>query len=70
MDRGWVAFRDLPDSMASLSTDTPDPSVLRRTFDRIVLAAADEDADAFDDAARRALHRRTRETPSPRNRPR
>jgi esterase/lipase superfamily enzyme len=39
-------------TMSSLSTDTPDPSVLRRTSDRIVLAAADEDADAFDDAAK------------------
>jgi esterase/lipase superfamily enzyme len=27
----------------------PDPSALRRTFDQIVLAAADEDEDAFDD---------------------
>ena len=35
--------------MSSLSTDAPDPSVLRRSFDKIVLAAADEDADAFDD---------------------
>ncbi len=35
--------------MSSLSSDTPDPSVLRRCFERIVLAAADEDADAFDD---------------------
>jgi esterase/lipase superfamily enzyme len=35
--------------MSSLSAGTPDPSVLRRSFDRMVLAAADEDADAFDD---------------------
>jgi esterase/lipase superfamily enzyme len=33
----------------SMSSTGPDPSVLRRTFDQIVLAAADEDADAFDD---------------------
>jgi esterase/lipase superfamily enzyme len=33
----------------TLSSDKPDPSVLRRTFDRIVMAAADEDSDAFDD---------------------
>jgi esterase/lipase superfamily enzyme len=53
------ALMRLPDSnvtetgdvrtMASLSTDAPDPSVLRRMFDKIILAAADEDADAFDD---------------------
>jgi esterase/lipase superfamily enzyme len=36
-------------SMSALSSDTPDPSMLRRTFDRIGHAAADEDADAFDD---------------------
>jgi len=36
-------------AMAALSTDAPDPSVLRRSFDKIVLAAADEDSDAFDD---------------------
>jgi esterase/lipase superfamily enzyme len=36
-------------SMSALSADAPDPSVLRRTFDKIILAAADEDADAFDD---------------------
>jgi esterase/lipase superfamily enzyme len=36
-------------AMSSLSADRPDPSVLRRSFDEIVLAAADEDADAFDD---------------------
>ena len=39
-------------AMSSLSAETPDPSVLRRSFDRIVLAAADEDADAFDDPAK------------------
>jgi esterase/lipase superfamily enzyme len=39
-------------SMSSLSAETPDPSVLRRSFDRMVLAAADEDADAFDDPAK------------------
>jgi esterase/lipase superfamily enzyme len=36
-------------ALSSLSADEPDPSVLRRSFDEIVLAAADEDADAFDD---------------------
>ncbi len=36
-------------SMMAVSTDAPDPSVLRRTFDKIILAAADEDSDAFDD---------------------
>jgi len=36
-------------TMCSLGADAPDPSVLRQTFDKIVLAAADEDADAFDD---------------------
>lgn len=39
---------DIP-SMATLSASAPDPSRLRRSFDRIILAAADEDADAFDD---------------------
>jgi esterase/lipase superfamily enzyme len=39
-------------SMSALSSATPDPSLLRRTFDKIVLAAADEDADAFDDPAK------------------
>ena len=38
--------------LAPLSAETPDPSVLRRSFDRMVLAAADEDADAFDDPAK------------------
>jgi esterase/lipase superfamily enzyme len=36
-------------SMMALSNDAPDPSVLRRSFDKIILAAADEDSDAFDD---------------------
>lgn len=31
------------------TTPEPDPGKIRRTFDQIVLAAADEDADAFDD---------------------
>jgi esterase/lipase superfamily enzyme len=39
-------------TMSSLGAETPDPSVLRRSFDRIVLAAPDEDADAFDDPAK------------------
>jgi esterase/lipase superfamily enzyme len=39
-------------AMSALSADTPDPSVLRRGFDKIVLAAPDEDADAFDDPAK------------------
>ncbi|QKD01268.1 alpha/beta fold hydrolase [Mesorhizobium loti] len=38
--------------MVPLPQNVPDPSVLRRTFDKIVLAAADEDADAFDDPAK------------------
>jgi len=36
-------------AMSSLSADAPEPSELRRSFDKIILAAADEDADAFDD---------------------
>ncbi|HZD88529.1 MAG TPA: alpha/beta fold hydrolase [Pseudolabrys sp.] len=48
------ALMRLPDpgaghGAARLSAGAPDPSVLRRTFDNIVLAAADEDTDAFDD---------------------
>jgi len=39
-------------AMSTLSADTPDPSVLRRSFEQIVLAAPDEDADAFDDPAK------------------
>jgi esterase/lipase superfamily enzyme len=39
-------------SMVSLSAVSPDASMLRRSFDKIVLAAADEDADAFDDPAK------------------
>jgi esterase/lipase superfamily enzyme len=39
-------------SMIPLSSNTPDPAMLRRVFDKIVLAAADEDADAFDDPAK------------------
>jgi esterase/lipase superfamily enzyme len=35
--------------MMAMSADAPDPSVLRRSFDKIILAAADEDSDAFDD---------------------
>ena len=40
-----------PGALMGVPTDTPDPNRLRRTFDRIVLAAADEDEDSFDDAA-------------------
>jgi hypothetical protein len=36
-------------SMIAMSADAPDPSVLRRSFDKIILAAADEDSDTFDD---------------------
>jgi esterase/lipase superfamily enzyme len=36
-------------SMMALSSDAPDSSVLRRSFNKIILAAADEDSDAFDD---------------------
>jgi esterase/lipase superfamily enzyme len=39
-------------AMSALSSVVPDPSALRRSFDKIVLAAADEDADAFDDPAK------------------
>jgi esterase/lipase superfamily enzyme len=39
-------------TMSALSADAPDPSGLRRSFNRIILAAADEDADAFDDPAK------------------
>lgn len=35
--------------MTAMSNETPDPAVLRRSFDKIILAAADEDSDAFDD---------------------
>jgi esterase/lipase superfamily enzyme len=41
----------VPD-MTAVSTDAPDPAVLRRSFDKAILAAADEDADAFDDPAK------------------
>jgi len=47
-DPGPAAAGDVR-AMVAMSTDAPDPSVLRRSFDKIVLAAADEDADAFDD---------------------
>ncbi|WP_027168321.1 alpha/beta fold hydrolase [Mesorhizobium sp. WSM3224] len=43
---------DAVSDMVPLPQHLPDPSVLRRTFDKIVLAAADEDADAFDDPAK------------------
>jgi esterase/lipase superfamily enzyme len=36
-------------AMVTLAGAQPTPAGLRRTFDKIVLAAADEDADAFDD---------------------
>jgi esterase/lipase superfamily enzyme len=36
--------------LVSLPTEEPDPNRLRRTFDQIILAAADEDDDAFDDS--------------------
>jgi esterase/lipase superfamily enzyme len=39
-------------AMVPLGLNEPNPSALRRTFDKIVLAAADEDADAFDDPAK------------------
>jgi esterase/lipase superfamily enzyme len=41
--------RPLP-ALVALPTEAPDPNRLRRTFDQIVLAAADEDEDAFEDA--------------------
>lgn len=37
------------DNTLAASGKAPDPTVLRRYFDKIILAAADEDADAFDD---------------------
>lgn len=40
--------RPLP-ALIALPTEASDPNRLRRTFDQIVLAAADEDEDAFDD---------------------
>ncbi|MEE1611423.1 alpha/beta fold hydrolase [Microvirga sp. CF3016] len=40
--------RPLP-ALIALATEASDPNRLRRTFDQIVLAAADEDEDAFDD---------------------
>ncbi|WP_262269227.1 MULTISPECIES: alpha/beta fold hydrolase [Microvirga] len=43
-----VEERPLP-ALVALPTEAPDPNRLRRTFDQIVLAAADEDEDAFDD---------------------
>ena len=48
-DPGAGAPGDDIRAMAALSAAAPDPSVLRKSFDRIVLAAADEDEDAFDD---------------------
>jgi esterase/lipase superfamily enzyme len=43
-----AADRPLP-ALIAMPTEAPDPNRLRRTFDQIVLAAADEDEDAFDD---------------------
>jgi esterase/lipase superfamily enzyme len=37
-------------ALVALPTESPDPNRLRQTFDQIVLAAADEDDDAFEDA--------------------
>jgi len=37
-------------ALVAMPTEAPDPNRLRRTFDQIVLAAADEDEDAFEDA--------------------
>lgn len=37
-------------ALIALPTEAPDPNRLRRTFDQIVLAAGDEDEDAFEDA--------------------
>jgi esterase/lipase superfamily enzyme len=36
-------------ALVALPTEAPDPNRLRRTFEQIILAAADEDEDAFDD---------------------
>ncbi|WP_262031221.1 alpha/beta fold hydrolase [Microvirga sp. Mcv34] len=36
-------------ALVALPTEAPDPNRLRRTFDQMVLAAADEDEDAFED---------------------
>ncbi len=43
-----VEERPFP-ALVGLPTETPDPNRLRRTFDQVVLAAADEDEDAFED---------------------
>ncbi|PVE23743.1 hypothetical protein DC522_14165 [Microvirga sp. KLBC 81] len=37
-------------ALVAMPTEAPDPNRLRRTFDQIILAAADEDEDAFEDA--------------------
>ena len=43
-----VARKDIP-ALIGLPTENRDPNRLRRTFDQIILAAADEDEDAFED---------------------
>jgi esterase/lipase superfamily enzyme len=53
--QAWLALPVSPQPVAShqsltyIDTNLPDPIVMRRTFDQIILAAADEDDDAFDD---------------------
>lgn len=37
-------------ALVAMPTEAPDPNRLRRTFEQIILAAADEDEDAFEDA--------------------
>jgi esterase/lipase superfamily enzyme len=37
-------------ALVAMPTEAPDPNRLRRTFDQIILAAADDDEDAFEDA--------------------
>lgn len=54
--QSWLKLPDLaaanapPGALTSIDRMRNDPNVTRRTFDQIVLAAADEDDDAFDDA--------------------
>lgn len=49
-DAPATGAEDLPlPALIALPTEAPDPNRLRQTFDQIVLAAADEDEDAFED---------------------
>jgi len=44
-----VAQPDPAPMLVALPTEAPDPIRLRRTFEQVILVAADEDEDAFDD---------------------